>query len=127
MQVRDALDGSAALVVVGFSPAPALAQLADHLGLTGMVLSDVDRVVYQLLGLGRAPLWRVYSPGTLWYYARQKARGRPLPAPVEDPRQMGGDALVQDGTVVRFWRPRTPDDRADPRRIAAAAGYHDLP
>jgi hypothetical protein len=119
--VQDALDGTLPLVVVGFSPPEALAGLPGHLGLTGPVLSDVDRSVYRLLGLGRAPLWQVYSPGTLLYYARAKARGRPLPAPVEDTRQMGGDALVVDGTVVRLWRPRTPDDRADPQRIAAAA------
>lgn len=119
--MQDALDAVVPLVTVGFSPPEALAPLAEHLGLVGPVLSDTDRTVYRLLDLKRAPLWQVYSPGTLLYYARARLRGRPLPAPVEDTRQMGGDALVEDATVVRFWRPRTPDDRADPERIAAAA------
>ncbi|WP_219420201.1 hypothetical protein [Pseudonocardia nigra] len=85
------------------------------------MLSDPDRDLYRLLGLGRAPVWQVYSPGTLLHYTRAVARGRRLQKPVEDTRQLGGDALVVDGVVRRIWRPRTPDDRADPRVIAAAA------
>lgn len=119
--MQEALAGAVPQVIVGFSPPEALAPLAGYLRLTGPVLADVDRSVYRLLGLGRAPVWRVYSPSTLLYYARARARGRRMPAPVEDTRQMGGDALVLDGVVVRLWRPRTPDDRADPHRIAAAA------
>jgi hypothetical protein len=120
--VRERLTGSAVgVVVVGFSPPEALAALAEHLGLTGPVLSDPDRGVYRLLGLRRAPIWQVYSPSTLGYYARAALRGRRLAKPVEDTRQMGGDALVVDGVVVRRWRPGTPDDRADPALVADAA------
>ncbi len=115
---------SVPLVVVGFSPAGALAPLAEHLGLTGLVLADPDRVLYHRLGLRRAPIWRVYSPGTIARYALLKIRGATLQRPVEDTRQMGGDALVVDGRVVRLWRPATPDDRAAPARIAAAADEH---
>ncbi len=109
------------LVVIGFSPLAALRDLADHLGLTGRVLSDEPRTVYRLLGLGRAPVWRVYSPGTLLFYARAALRGARLPSPVEDTRQLGGDAVVVDGVVVRRWRPRTPDDRVAPAALAVAA------
>ncbi|WP_219413694.1 AhpC/TSA family protein [Pseudonocardia nigra] len=119
--MQQQLDGAVPLVTVGFSPPAALDALADHLGLTGTVLSDPDRDLYRLLGLGRAPVWQVYSPGTLLHYARAVARGRRLQKPVEDTRQLGGDALVVDGVVRRIWRPRTPDDRADPRVIAAGA------
>ena len=124
MQKR--LEGSVPLVVVGFSPPEALAPLADFLGLGGMMLSDPERVTYRLLGLRRAPLWQVYSPGTLVYYALAALRGRKLQKPVEDTRQLGGDALVNDGAIVRRWRPSTPDDRAAPRVIAAAARGHPL-
>ncbi|MCX6463646.1 MAG: hypothetical protein NTW05_08645 [Pseudonocardiales bacterium] len=113
--------GAVGTVVVGFSPADALAPLAAYLGLTGPVLSDPDRVLYRRLGLRRAPVWRVYSPGTIARYARLRLRGVTLHEPVEDTRQMGGDALVVDGRVERLWRPATPDDRAAPARIAAAA------
>ena len=119
--MQNELDGVAALVVVGFSPAAALAPLARHLGLAGPVLSDPDRVLYHRLGLRRAPVWRVYAPGTIARYALRRLRGATLHRPVEDTRQMGGDALVVDGRVVRLWRPATPDDRAAPARIAAAA------
>lgn len=115
------LDGVVELVVVGFSPADALAPLGEYLGLTGPVLSDPERTLYHRLGLRRAPVWRVYSPGTIAGYALRRLRGATLHRPVEDTRQMGGDALVVDGRVERLWRPATPDDRAAPRRIATAA------
>jgi hypothetical protein len=109
------------VVTVGFSPPGALASLAAHLDLRGPVLADEPRVLYGLLGLGRAPVWRVYSPATLAFYARAALRGVRLPRPVEDTRQLGGDALAVDGVVVWRWRPRTPTDRVDPRVLAAAA------
>lgn len=119
--MQQQLDGAVPLVVVGFSPPDALAPLAGHLGLTGRVLSDPDRLLYGRLGLGRAPVWQVYSPGTLVRYALLALRGATLHKPVEDTRQMGGDALVVGGRVVRLWRPSTPDDRASPALVAAAA------
>lgn len=119
--MQQELDGAVPLVVVGFSPADALAALATHLDLTGTVLSDPDRLLYARLGLRRAPVWRVYSPGTLARYALWKLQGRTLHKPVEDTRQMGGDALLVDGRIVRVWRPATPDDRAAPARIAGVA------
>jgi hypothetical protein len=118
--VQEQLGGAVPLVVAGFSPPDALAALAAHLGLTGPVVSDPERAVYRRLGLGRAPVWRVYSVGTMAGYAARALRGVPLRKPVEDTRQMGGDALLRDGRVVRLWRPRTPDDRAAPAVIAAA-------
>lgn len=119
--MQERLGGRVGMVVIGFSPPQPLAELAAHLGLTGRVLSDVDRRLYASLGLRRAPLWRIYSPGTLLRYAGLALRGSTLHKPVEDTRQMGGDALVVDGRVVRIWRPATPDDRAAPAAIAAAA------
>ncbi len=116
--MQELLGGAVPLVVAGFSPPDALAPLAAHLGLTGPVVSDPERAVYRRLGLRRAPVWRVYSPGTLLRYARAAARGRRLARPVEDTRQLGGDAVVVDGTVVRRWRPRTPDDRVAPEVLA---------
>ena len=85
------------------------------------ILSDPDRALYRALGLGRAPLWRIYSPGTLAYYAGQALRGRTLAKPVEDTRQLGGDALCVAGVITTIWRPATPDDRADPAVLGRAA------
>ena len=112
---------SVGLIMVGFSPADRLAALARHLGWPGRVLSDPARAVYTALDLRRAPLWRVYAPRTLLTYARAAHRGHRLPRPVEDTRQLGGDAILLDGAVVRLWRPRTPDDRPHPGEVFAAA------
>ncbi|MGH3897022.1 MAG: AhpC/TSA family protein [Pseudonocardiaceae bacterium] len=118
MQVREQAAGCPiGLVAFGFSPPAALAALADHVGWPGLFLADEDRWLYGLLGMRRARLWQVYSPGTLARYAIAAARGQHLPRPVEDIRQMGGDALVCDGVVVRRWLPRTPDDRVRPARL----------
>ncbi|MDQ4103508.1 MAG: hypothetical protein M3186_07300 [Actinomycetota bacterium] len=120
MQVRQQAAGRPiGLIACGFSPPDALAALADHVGWPGQFLSDQNRRLYRLLGLGRAKLWQVYSIGTLARYAAA-ARGHPLPRPVEDTRQMGGDALLQDGVVVRRWLPRTPDDRIHPGHLVTA-------
>jgi hypothetical protein len=122
VQVRDfAAGGPIGLIACGFSPPEALAALAEHLGWPGLFLADEQRRVYALLGMHRASLWQVYSPGTLARYAFAAARGHRLPRPVEDIRQMGGDALVHDGIVVRRWLPRTPDDRVRPERLLQEA------
>lgn len=118
MQVREQAAGCPiGLVAFGFSPPAALAALADHVGWPGTFLSDEDRRLYGLLGMRRARLWQVYSPGTLARYAIAAARGQHLPRPVEDIRQMGGDALLRDGIVTHRWLPRTPDDRAHPTHL----------
>ncbi|MCA1695172.1 MAG: hypothetical protein LC749_10820, partial [Actinobacteria bacterium] len=109
------------LIACGFSPPAALAALADHLGWPDPFLVDEKRQLYGLLGMRRARLWQVYSPGTLARYAVAAVRGRHLPRPVEDIRQMGGDALLRDGIEVRRWLPRTPDDRVRPARLVHAA------
>ena len=114
-------DPGVGLVAVGFSPAAPLAALADRLGWPGAVLSDEDRLAYARLGLPRAGLLRTYSVGTLLRYGVAAVRGHRLHRPVEDTRQLGGDAVVVDGVAVAVWRPRSPDDRVDPGRLLAEA------
>ena len=120
--MQEQLDGGGiAAVAVGFSPPSALAALGDHVGWHSPFLSDEERVLYRSLGLGRAPVWRVYSPRTLLRYAAAVLQGRRLTRPVEDTRQLGGDALVLDGHVVAVWRPRTPEDRVAAATLAQRA------
>ena len=109
------------LILVGFSPPQRLAAIARHLGWPGRILADPGRVLYQRLGVGRAPLWRVYSPGTLARYAAAAARGYRLARPVEDTRQLGADAVMVGGVVRQLWRPRTPNDRPPAAEVIAAA------
>lgn len=110
-------------VAVGFSPADRLAAIARHRGWTGLVLADEARQLYARLGVDRAPLWRVYSPGTLLTYARALLRGQHLDRPVEDTRQLGADAILVDGVVTVRWRPRSPDDRPPADEVVRRAPH----
>lgn len=111
------------LVFVGFSPPARLRGLARHLGWPGPVLSDEPRRLYAELDIRRAPLWRVYTPRTLLTYGRAMLRGRSPQRPAEDTRQLGADAVAVDGTVVRVWRPRSPDDRPSASEVVAEAEW----
>lgn len=108
-------------IAVGFSPPEALADLARHLGWTLPFCSDHERVLYGRLGLGRASAGRVFSPRTLALYAAAAKRGVTVERPVEDIRQLGGDALVVDGVARLTFRPASPDDRPAPDELVAAA------
>lgn len=98
-------------MAVGFSPADRLAAITRHLGWPGRTLSDPDRALYTRLGVGRAPSWRVYSPGTLATYARAVTTGTSLRPADEDTRQLGADAVLVNSVIRVLWRPRSPDDR----------------
>ena len=118
---RDQLESlGATAVAVGFSPAGALAALADHLAWPWPFLSDTERLVYARLGLPRARLRDVYTAATLRTYAEAAARGTRVQRPVEDTRQLGGDAVVSHGRVVRLFRPTSPDDRPAVAALLAA-------
>ena len=118
---RDRLEELGAVAVaVGFSPTAALAELAEHLAWPGPFLSDVERVLYERLGLGRARLRDVYTPATLRIYREAAGRGQAMRRPVEDARQLGGDAVVRAGAVERIWRPSSPDDRPAISEVLAA-------
>ena len=110
-----------AVLAVGFSPPAALAALAEHLGWRGAFLVDEQRVLYARLGLAGRRCGGCTRRGTLARYAVAAARGHRLQRPAEDTRQLGGDAVLVDGTVVRRFLPRSPDDRVDPDRLVAAA------
>jgi len=101
----------ATVVAVGFSPGPALADLADELGWPWAFLADPERVLYGRLGLERAPLRRVFSPAAVHRYREAAARGQKVNRPVEDPRQLGADAVAVEGRVVWLRRQVSSDDR----------------
>lgn len=120
--VQPELEGlGIALVAVGFSPPPALASLARHLGWSRPFCSDEDRLLYDRLGLGRAAAGQVFTPATRAFYAAAAARGVTAERPVEDVRQLGGDALVVAGVARLTFRPASPDDRPSVTELLAAA------
>jgi hypothetical protein len=111
----------ATVIAAGFSPAEPLAALAEMLEWPWPFLSDTERVLYRRLGFGRASYRAVYNRGTLRIYAQALRRGQRVPKPVEDTRQMGGDAVVRDGRAVRVFLPESPDDRVDVDTLVAVA------
>jgi len=111
----------ATVVAVGFSPAPALAALADHLGWPWSFLADPERVLYGRLGLQRASLRRVLNPEAVRRYRDAVAEGREVHRPVEDPRQLGADAGVVEGRAVWLRRQTGPDDRPSATTVLEAA------
>ena len=116
------LPGGDSLLAVGFSPAPALAELAAELGWRHPFLSDPERLLYSRLRLPRASRRDVYNRSTLALYARALRQGRRVHRPVEDVRQLGGDAIVRDGRAVRVFRPAHPDERPPVAELLAALG-----
>lgn len=110
----------ATVVAVGFSPAAPLALLAEHLDWPWRFLSDERRILYDRLGLGMARRRDVLTPGTMRIYRDAKHRGETIRRPVEDYRQLGGDAIVQRGHAVRVFRPHSPDDRPSADELLVA-------
>jgi peroxiredoxin len=109
------------LVAVGFSPPEALAALAAHLAWPFPFCSDGERALYGRLGLGRAGAGQVFTPATRAVYAAAAERGIVAERPVEDIRQLGGDALAVGGTARVVFRPSSPDDRPSADQLLAAA------
>lgn len=114
-------DAGFAVMAVGFSPAEALAPLADHLAWPDPFCSDVDRLLYARLGIGRASVAKVFNPRTLALYRDAIARGDRIRRPVEDLRQLGGDVLAVDGVARSLALPTSPDDRPAVDELVAGA------
>lgn len=108
-------------VAVGFSPPGALAELADHLGWPFLFCADEDRVLYRRLGLGSAEAKQLFTDGTRAVYAAARDRGEAVARPVEDARQLGGNALVEAGVSAFVFRPASPDDRPSVDDLVRAA------
>lgn len=109
------------LIAIGFSPPEALAALAAHLSWPHPFLSDEVRILYDRLGLGRAASGQVFTPATRAVYAAAAERGVTADRPVEDIRQLGGDALVVAGVAQLTFRPASPDDRPSQGDLLSAA------
>jgi hypothetical protein len=76
------------------------------------ILRDPRRAAYRAFGLGRRGTLGIWSPRTLWYYARQALRGRLPRVARADMHQLGGDVLLApDGGVCWLYRSRQPADR----------------
>ena len=104
--------GDARIAVVSFAPVERLAAYRAHFRLPFDVVADVDRAVYELLGAQRGTNRQVWSAGTLRRYLQLIRAGRRLRFPTEDIHQLGADAVIGRGGVLRYLSlPATPAER----------------
>lgn len=66
------------------------------------VLVDEHRSLYAAYGMDRAPWRAVWSPATLFEYARLLRRGHRVRRATGDTRQRGGDVLIDPDAIVRL-------------------------
>lgn len=121
--VRDRLDefGDATIAVVTFAEPSRLAAFRTHLNVDFVLLTDVDRALYRILGAVRGTRRQVWSTDTLRMYARLIARGRRVRRPTEDIRQLGADVVIgRDGRIRYLALPPTPGGRPPISDLIAA-------
>ena len=112
MSERNDEFGGAEVAVVTFTDPTRLDAYVEHLGVSFPVATDVDRELYQALGLERGTRRQVWSLGTLKKYWHLLRAGKKLQRTHEDIRQLGADVIVgADGSIIKIFRPATPDAR----------------
>ena len=100
------------VAAISFEPKDRLFQLTRQLQLPFPVLSDPERDVYAAYSLAQGSLLKIFSPKTVWTYAKHFARGRRYEHAARDWKQLGGDFILgDDGTVLYEHRSQTPADR----------------
>lgn len=113
--------GDTDVAVVTFTDPARLTAYREHLEIDVTVVSDVDRRLYHALGLVRGSRRHVWSLGTLRQYWRLLRAGRRLQWTRDDIRQLGGDVVIgADRTIVKIFRPTTPDARPSVDELLAA-------
>lgn len=121
--VRDHLTefADATIAVVTFAAPERLADYRQHLDIPFVVVADVDRTLYRLLGAERGSNRQIWSLGTLRMYARLLRSGRRLQRATDDIHQLGADAVVgRDGRLRYLSLPSTPDARPPVSDLVAA-------
>lgn len=94
------------------------------------VVSDESLDAYRAFGLRRGSVWSVWGPKVIARYGRLLRAGRRGTGPklgrpqlMGDPRQLGGDVVVdRDGRVSYIFRGNGPNDRPDVAALVAAVG-----
>ena len=119
-QYGDIQAKGAEVAAISFEPRGRLFQLTRQLQLPFPVLSDPERDVYAAYSLAQGSLLKIFSPKTVWTYAKYFARGRRYEHAASDWKQLGGDFILgDDGTVLYGHRGQTPADRPSVARLIA--------
>ncbi len=85
------------------------------------VLVDADRSSYRRWGLKRASLAGIWLDPKVWQqYGRLLRSGARIRTVGKDPRQLGGDFVVDQQGVIAYSRPQQRDDRPPVAHLLAA-------
>ncbi len=90
------------VVVVTFQPGPIDLAYVRQTSLTWPLLIDADRSLYTVYGMERGRWWNLVGPAAMWAYTKLMLRGRMPRAPSGDPKQLGGDVLIDPKGIVRL-------------------------
>lgn len=87
-----------------------------------VVLSDPNRIAYQAFALKRLSWFRLFSPSTIWLYAKLLREGmQRQDYGKDDYYQAGGDFLLDGGGNLLFaHRSQDPSDRPSVARLLEA-------
>ena len=119
----DELDVAA--VVVTFQAGHLERAYVEETGLEWPLLVDETRDLYRGYGMEHGRGWDLFGPSAVWVYLKLLLSGRRLRAPSGDPRQLGGDVLLDPGGTVRLHHVgRGPADRPTVDALLEAVRTH---
>ena len=75
-------------------------------------ISDPERRLYQQFELPRAGYWEIAGPPTWWSGLKATLSGNLPSKPRGDIFQLPGAFLIQDGKILRAFRPKSSGERA---------------
>jgi peroxiredoxin len=104
--------GGTAVFVVHDRPDIVRSKMLSDVSCPFPVLVDEHRQAYRAWGLQRASFARVWLDPNVWrQYARLLTSGERLRGLGRDPRQLGGDFIIDRDGRVAYARPQQRDDR----------------
>ncbi len=90
------------VVVVTFQAGPIDLAYVRQTGLTWPLLIDADRSLYTAYSMEQGRWWNLVGPATMWAYGKLMLRGRWPRLSSGDPKQLGGDVLIDPQGIVRL-------------------------
>ena len=109
---RLAAAGATAVAVVHDEPDRVRGVLLEGTGWPYPVAIDTARASYRAWGLQRASWAGIWLDPAVWrQYAKLLGSGHRLRGSGQDPRQMGGDFVVDPAGRMAYARPQQRDDR----------------
>ena len=88
--------------MVAFDDEPAARSYVEQNHLEWPLLIDAQRSLYAQFGMGRASLWTLLKPSSIWRYIRLELKGVKHQKRGKDIQQLGRDVLIDPNGVLRL-------------------------